>query len=236
MASTEFGQTVRRWRDRVAPRSGRTAAGGHRRAAGLRREELALLAGISVDYVTRLEQGRAANPSGRLSRRWPGRCDCRRTSAASVPARGARAAGPWHRARATSRRASSGCWTGWSTRPSRSPTRPWTLLLANPLYAALMGDRPAGAAWNATARGATSSGSCRPAYATRRRNAAPGDRAWSPSCATTATRYPADRATAAPDRGTARRQRAVRRAVGLGRCGTARGLAQDHRAPAGGRC
>ncbi|MEU0969075.1 helix-turn-helix transcriptional regulator [Streptomyces sp. NPDC005917] len=34
-----------------------------RRAAGLRREELALLAGISVDYVTRLEQGRAANPS-----------------------------------------------------------------------------------------------------------------------------------------------------------------------------
>ncbi|MFQ6144581.1 transcriptional regulator, partial [Streptomyces seoulensis] len=29
--------------------------GGQRRAAGLRREELAMLAGISVDYVTRLE-------------------------------------------------------------------------------------------------------------------------------------------------------------------------------------
>ena len=37
--------------------------GGRRRAAGLRREELAGLAGISVDYLTRLEQGRATSPS-----------------------------------------------------------------------------------------------------------------------------------------------------------------------------
>lgn len=34
-----------------------------RRAAGLRREELAQLAGLSVDYVVRLEQGRATSPS-----------------------------------------------------------------------------------------------------------------------------------------------------------------------------
>lgn len=39
------------------------SAGGRRRAAGLRREELATLAGISVDYLTRLEQGRATSPS-----------------------------------------------------------------------------------------------------------------------------------------------------------------------------
>ncbi|MET8538180.1 helix-turn-helix transcriptional regulator [Streptomyces sp. NPDC005065] len=63
MASTDFGRTVRRWRDRVSPEAAGLPAGGHRRAAGLRREELALLAGISVDYVTRLEQGRATNPS-----------------------------------------------------------------------------------------------------------------------------------------------------------------------------
>jgi Helix-turn-helix domain len=63
MAATEFGHTVRRWRDRVSPEAAGLPAGGHRRAAGLRREELALLAGISVDYVTRLEQGRATNPS-----------------------------------------------------------------------------------------------------------------------------------------------------------------------------
>jgi transcriptional regulator with XRE-family HTH domain len=37
--------------------------GARRRAAGLRREELAALAGISVDYLTRLEQGRATSPS-----------------------------------------------------------------------------------------------------------------------------------------------------------------------------
>ncbi|KDN18476.1 helix-turn-helix domain-containing protein [Amycolatopsis rifamycinica] len=35
----------------------------HRRVEGLRREELAQLAGISVDYYTRLEQGRAKNVS-----------------------------------------------------------------------------------------------------------------------------------------------------------------------------
>jgi transcriptional regulator with XRE-family HTH domain len=63
MASTEFGRAVRRWRDRVSPEAAGLPVGGHRRATGLRREELAQLAGISVDYVTRLEQGRATNPS-----------------------------------------------------------------------------------------------------------------------------------------------------------------------------
>ncbi|TWP50788.1 helix-turn-helix transcriptional regulator [Lentzea tibetensis] len=63
MRTAEFGKAVRRWRDQVSPESAGLPAGGHRRAAGLRREELALLAGISVDYVTRLEQGRATNPS-----------------------------------------------------------------------------------------------------------------------------------------------------------------------------
>ncbi|WP_319450733.1 MULTISPECIES: helix-turn-helix transcriptional regulator [unclassified Mycobacterium] len=63
MASAEFGHALRRWRDRVTPQAAGLPVGGHRRAAGLRREELAQLAGISVDYVTRLEQGRATNPS-----------------------------------------------------------------------------------------------------------------------------------------------------------------------------
>ncbi|MFL6055742.1 MAG: helix-turn-helix transcriptional regulator [Actinoallomurus sp.] len=66
MATTEFGRAVRRWRDRVSPEAAGLPAGAHRRAAGLRREELALLAGISVDYVTRLEQGRASNPSAQV--------------------------------------------------------------------------------------------------------------------------------------------------------------------------
>ncbi|MFI6656556.1 helix-turn-helix transcriptional regulator [Streptomyces sp. NPDC050523] len=66
MTATELGKALRRWRDRVSPEAAGLPVGGHRRAAGLRREELALLAGISVDYITRLEQGRAANPSAQI--------------------------------------------------------------------------------------------------------------------------------------------------------------------------
>lgn len=44
----------------LAPPEG---AAGRRRVAGLRREEVATAAGISVDYYTRLEQGRESHPS-----------------------------------------------------------------------------------------------------------------------------------------------------------------------------
>ncbi|WP_439662716.1 helix-turn-helix transcriptional regulator [Lentzea sp. HUAS TT2] len=66
METWEFGRTVRRWRDRVAPETAGVPAGRRRRAAGLRREELAALAGISADYLTRLEQGRATAPSAQV--------------------------------------------------------------------------------------------------------------------------------------------------------------------------
>ena len=66
MESWEFGRAVRRWRDRAVPQAAGVPAGGRRRAAGLRREELAGLAGISVDYLTRLEQGRATSPSSQV--------------------------------------------------------------------------------------------------------------------------------------------------------------------------
>lgn len=66
MATTEFGRALRQGRDQVAPETAGLPAGGRRRTAGLRREELAQLAGISVDYITRLEQGRAAHPSAQV--------------------------------------------------------------------------------------------------------------------------------------------------------------------------
>src|SRR4051812_45417648 len=50
-------------RDRLTPAEVGLPAGGTRRAPGLRREEVAQLAGLSVDYLARLEQGRATNPS-----------------------------------------------------------------------------------------------------------------------------------------------------------------------------
>jgi transcriptional regulator with XRE-family HTH domain len=61
-----FGMTLRGWRERMSPQDSGLEAGGERRIPGLRREELARLAGISVDYVVRLEQGRARNPSAQV--------------------------------------------------------------------------------------------------------------------------------------------------------------------------
>ena len=66
MRSSEFGRAVRRWRDRIDATTVGVPTGLRRRAAGLRREELAALAGISTDYLTRLEQGRATSPSSQV--------------------------------------------------------------------------------------------------------------------------------------------------------------------------
>jgi transcriptional regulator with XRE-family HTH domain len=63
---TQFGATLRAWRDRVSPAAAGLRSGRARRATGLRREELAELAGISVDYVVRLEQGRSTTPSAQV--------------------------------------------------------------------------------------------------------------------------------------------------------------------------
>jgi transcriptional regulator with XRE-family HTH domain len=63
---TSLGATIRAWRDRLTPAQVGLPAGRARRAAGLRREELAELAGLSVDYVVRLEQGRATTPSAQV--------------------------------------------------------------------------------------------------------------------------------------------------------------------------
>ncbi|MEN3610484.1 helix-turn-helix transcriptional regulator [Plantactinospora sp. ZYX-F-223] len=64
--ATELGATLRAWRDRVSPAAVGLPSGRARRVTGLRREELAELAGISVDYVVRLEQGRFTTPSAQV--------------------------------------------------------------------------------------------------------------------------------------------------------------------------
>ncbi|MFI6493787.1 helix-turn-helix transcriptional regulator [Streptomyces sp. NPDC050564] len=61
--SATLGQALRHWRDRASPKDLGLFVGSVRRAPGLRREELAQLAGLSVDYVVRLERGRATSPS-----------------------------------------------------------------------------------------------------------------------------------------------------------------------------
>ncbi|GIJ63917.1 helix-turn-helix transcriptional regulator [Virgisporangium aurantiacum] len=62
---TELGEFLRSRRARISPdTAGVPPYHGRRRVVGLRREEVAQLAGVSVDYYVRLEQGRTANVSG----------------------------------------------------------------------------------------------------------------------------------------------------------------------------
>lgn len=61
-----IGSYIQAWRHRVQPVDVGLPAGLSRRTRGLRREELASLADISVDYLVRLEQGRASNPSAQV--------------------------------------------------------------------------------------------------------------------------------------------------------------------------
>ena len=61
--SDQLGDFVRTRRARVAPELAGLDAGARRRVPGLRREELARLAHVSIDYVVRLEQGRIGRPS-----------------------------------------------------------------------------------------------------------------------------------------------------------------------------
>ena len=63
---SDLAATLRAWRDRLSPSAVGLPSGNARRAPGLRREELAELTRISVDYVVRLEQGRASTPSAQV--------------------------------------------------------------------------------------------------------------------------------------------------------------------------
>lgn len=61
-----LGAFLRARRELVSPESAGLTSSGQRRVAGLRREEVALLAGISADYYLRLEQGRDRHPSAQV--------------------------------------------------------------------------------------------------------------------------------------------------------------------------
>ena len=65
-AGEGIGDYIQAWRHRIQPADVGLPPGLSRRTRGLRREELALLASISVDYLVRLEQGRATNPSAEV--------------------------------------------------------------------------------------------------------------------------------------------------------------------------
>ena len=58
-----LGEYLRARRQQVRPEDVGLVPGARRRVEGLRREELAILAGISAEYYLRLEVGRDKNPS-----------------------------------------------------------------------------------------------------------------------------------------------------------------------------
>lgn len=63
--ASELGEFLRARRARVRPGDvGLPTGTGTRRTPGLRREEIAALAGLSIDYYIRLEQGKETHPSG----------------------------------------------------------------------------------------------------------------------------------------------------------------------------
>jgi len=64
--ANRLGEYLLARRGLVTPEQVGLAPGGNRRVTGLRREEVALLAGISLDYYLRLERGRDSNPSAQV--------------------------------------------------------------------------------------------------------------------------------------------------------------------------
>lgn len=66
MSDNELGIFLRTRREAVTPTEVGLPTGPRRRTPGLRRAELATLAGVSVEYLIRLEQGRDRNPSSQV--------------------------------------------------------------------------------------------------------------------------------------------------------------------------
>lgn len=138
--TAEFGRATRRWRERITPEAVGLPPGSRRRAAGLRREELGLLAGVSVDYIVRLEQGRATAPSAQvvealaraLRLDTAERDHLFRLAGLQAPGRGTV---PAHLTPGVQRLLDR-----LSGTPVSVHDATWTLLTANRLWTALMGD------------------------------------------------------------------------------------------------
>ncbi|MEP6478052.1 MAG: helix-turn-helix transcriptional regulator [Rhodoglobus sp.] len=150
MTDSELARLLRTWRDRATPADAGLPAGGTRRAAGLRREELAGLAGLSVDYVVRLEQGRSTHPSaqvvGSLARALRLSMDetdhLYRVAGMLPPTSGTV---PTHIPPGVHRLLDR-----LADTPVSVHSASWTMLTWNPLWAALLGDPTArtGRGWN----------------------------------------------------------------------------------------
>lgn len=137
----ELGQYLRSRRALVSPGDAGLISIGQRRVPGLRREEVAQLAGVSVDYYVRLEQGRERSPSAQV-------CDAL-AAALCIDEEGRahlfRMAGLAPRARRTGATdrvdpALLQLMAAWPDNPAVVYNRAYDVLAANPIAEALFGD------------------------------------------------------------------------------------------------
>jgi transcriptional regulator with XRE-family HTH domain len=135
-----IGQFLRARREQVRPEDVGIPDLGRRRVPGLRREELAMLAGVSADYYVRLEQGRDQHPSPQvvdaLARALRLDEDTTRhfhELAAPAPRRRRRSPARSERLRPGIRRLLD----SWSETPALVVGRHLTILAANPMALAL---------------------------------------------------------------------------------------------------
>lgn len=138
-ASSELATVLRVWRERLPPQAAGLPTNTARRTSGLRREELAVLAGMSVDYIVRLEQGRAFAPSAQVCAALARALQLTDTEQEHLFRLAGHAGGDGRVSRLVPmsiRRLVERA----TDRPVAVFDATWTLLLWNPMWAALMGD------------------------------------------------------------------------------------------------
>jgi transcriptional regulator with XRE-family HTH domain len=136
--STEIGALLRHWRERLTPAQIGLPAATGRRVPGLRRVEVAKLAGVSTDYLVQLEQGRggAASPEvlyalARALRLSPIESDHLLQLAGYRPTTAAPVAPPAHARRLIDQ---------LHAQPAAIYDRSWNPVTWNPLWAGIHGD------------------------------------------------------------------------------------------------
>ena len=129
---------LRAGRDLLKPADVGLAEGERRRVAGLRREEVAMLAGISAEYYLRLEQGRERQPSDQVLEGLAGALQL--GDDATQYMRNLARPAPRRRRRASAEKVEPGLQTlidSWHLTPAYVQSRHMTVLIANPMARAL---------------------------------------------------------------------------------------------------
>jgi transcriptional regulator with XRE-family HTH domain len=140
-----LAEFLRSRRALVAPERAGVPQAGQRRVPGLRREEVAMLAGVSVDYYIRLEQGRERHPSAAVVDALARALELDDDAAAHLAGLASPAASRTRRPRRRPERVTpelAAMLDGLAGHPATVLDRRLTVIAANPLAVAVFGHRP----------------------------------------------------------------------------------------------